>query len=216
MNSVNGGTTKKGPGCARPYGRTAISAVLQFLHWSFKSAATSAVQKHTLAWNCYKAHCSLSAWDFVWPRCVRVCTWMRVSSRSLFETNSLKSTLSRLSVCVCVCVCRECVWLWQIKLDKRCTCAGTQVMSACWWMLLFFFFLTSPLVKTTVRLSTDRLRYRRGAMALTQTQQELYHMNPCHCVTRASTCMCVQAHSQMYTCKQNKHTYKLLGDMAEL
>lgn len=34
MNSVNG-VQHKGPGCARPYGRTAISAVLQFVHWSF-------------------------------------------------------------------------------------------------------------------------------------------------------------------------------------
>lgn len=36
-----------------------------------QSASTSAVQKHTLAWNCYKAKRSLSVWDFVWPRCVR-------------------------------------------------------------------------------------------------------------------------------------------------
>ncbi len=38
-----------------------------------QSASTSAVQKHTLAWNCYKANCSLSVWDFVWPCCVCVC-----------------------------------------------------------------------------------------------------------------------------------------------
>lgn len=38
-----------------------------------QSASTSAVQKHTLACNCYKANCSLSVWDSVWPCCVQAC-----------------------------------------------------------------------------------------------------------------------------------------------
>lgn len=35
LNEQCNGVQHKGPGCARPYGRTAISTVLQFVHWSF-------------------------------------------------------------------------------------------------------------------------------------------------------------------------------------
>lgn len=76
------------------------------------SASTSAVQKHTLAWNCYKASCSLSVWDFVLTMlCALVCVWLKFVWKSGTEWGKM---------CVS-----------STKKGTSSMCTGTQVMSSC-------------------------------------------------------------------------------------
>lgn len=113
MNSVNGVRHKR-PGLCQTLWENCHLCSPAVCALILQSASTSAVQKHTVAWNCYKANCSLSIWDFVWPCCVGVCAHTSVcpSSQSLFETSIVKPTLERVCLCVqrvCLCVQHVCL-----------------------------------------------------------------------------------------------------------
>lgn len=115
MNSVNG-VQQKGQGCARPYGRTAISAVLQFVDWSFSQHPH--LQFKNTHWletaTKLTVHClSETLFDHAVYACVCVYTNVCVSCLSLFETSNLKSTLTL------QCVCSECVCRFYKQVDKQ-------------------------------------------------------------------------------------------------
>lgn len=174
MNSVNG-VQQKGPGCARPYGRTAISAVLQFVYWSFSQHPHLQFKNTHWLETATKLTCPLSVWDFVWPCCVCMCVYIKcVSSLSLFETSSPKKWTLTLG-CVALCVCEQrmcvCVCRFYKQVDRQHVCRDTGHVSL---LENVFFVFTSPWVKLC--LSTERLQYRQEPWHW-HRHTELYHVN---------------------------------------